>query len=69
MSFVQTSITDDEMCQCPACSEYCILDEEEIQDFKSNKSVPIMCYECNTIFYLEQLESDVEFTDLKLNLF
>ena len=53
MSFVQTSINEDEMCECPACGEYCI-DEEEIQDFKSGKSVPIMCYDCNTIFYLEQ---------------
>ena len=54
MSFVQISINDDEMCECPACGEYCILDEDEIQDFKSGKSVPIMCYDCNTIFYLEQ---------------
>ena len=53
MSFVQTNITDDEMCECPACGEYCILCEEDIKDFNIGKSVPIMCYECNTIFYLE----------------
>ena len=53
MSFVLTSINDDEMCQCPACGEYCILDENDINDFKAGKSTPITCSECNTIFYLE----------------
>jgi hypothetical protein len=56
MSFTQSYITDDEMCECPACGEYCLLDEDEIKNFKLGESVPITCYECNTIFYLEKDE-------------
>lgn len=56
MSFVQTSIFDDGFVECPACGEYVLLDVEELELFNKGDSVPVCCYDCNTIFYLEKEE-------------
>jgi hypothetical protein len=42
--------------ECPCCGEYLMIDEIELQSYNNNLSVPIECYECNTIFYLEKEE-------------
>ena len=56
MSFVQTSIFDDGFVECPACGEYVLLGVEELELFNKGDSVPVCCYDCNTIFYLEKEE-------------
>jgi hypothetical protein len=42
--------------ECPCCGEYLEVDENELKEYHNDMSVPIQCYECNTIFYLEKEE-------------
>lgn len=56
MSFVQTSVFDDGSVECPACGEYVLLDDEDRDLFDEGISIPVCCFECNTIFYLEKEE-------------
>lgn len=54
MSFVQTNIFDDGFVECPACGEYVMLDDEDLSLLNRGFSVPVCCFDCNTIFYLEK---------------
>lgn len=40
--------------ECPCCGEWINLDDIDMETYKKKGSIPIECYECSTIFYLEK---------------
>ncbi len=61
MSYTTTYLIEDDnhgsYTECPCCGEYLMIDEIELKSYHDNLSVPIECYECSTIFYLEKEEN------------
>lgn len=58
MSFTTTFLIEDDnhgnYTECPYCNEWIYLDDIDMEIYKKNGSIPIECYECSTIFYLEK---------------
>lgn len=53
MSYTTSIIYEDFYCECPCCGEMVTLSDEEIELFEKSESVPVECFDCGTIFYLE----------------